>query len=73
MSQPLIDLQRLLVGRQTTTGRVVALNRGMVRVATTQGIVEIAGTGLALGDLVMVRGGSALKIQSSGGQTVFFV
>ncbi|MBF0311315.1 MAG: hypothetical protein HQL56_17505 [Magnetococcales bacterium] len=74
MSQPLIDLQRLLAGRQTTTGRVVALNGGMVRVVTAQGVVEVvAETGLAVGDRVTVRDGRAVKSQGSADAPVVFV
>ncbi|MBF0426046.1 MAG: hypothetical protein HQL66_09560 [Magnetococcales bacterium] len=74
MSQPLIDLQRLLAGRQTVTGRVVALNGGMVRVATAQGIVEVAaGAGFAVGDQVTVRDGRTIKNQGAENVPVFFV
>ncbi|MBF0143557.1 MAG: hypothetical protein HQL59_08910 [Magnetococcales bacterium] len=74
MSQPLIDLQHLLAGRQSMTGRVVALNGGMVRVATAQGVVEVtAETGLAVGDRVMVRDGRAIKNHGSTDAPVFFV
>lgn len=75
MSQPLIDLQRLLAGRQTTTGRVVAVvTEGMARVATAQGIVEVAAeAGLQLGNMVMVRAGRAVRNQESKQAPVFFV
>ncbi|MBF0108679.1 MAG: hypothetical protein HQL76_05850 [Magnetococcales bacterium] len=74
MSQPLIDLQRLLTGRQTTTGRVVAVTAGMVRVATAQGVVEVtAETGLATGDRVIVRDGRAIKSQRMTNAPVYFV
>ncbi|MBF0154632.1 MAG: hypothetical protein HQL64_12900, partial [Magnetococcales bacterium] len=66
--------QRLLAGRRTETGRVVALNGGMVRVATTQGVVEVvADAGLAVGDQVTVRDGRAIKSQGSTDAPVFFV
>ncbi len=75
MSQPLIDLQRLLARRQTPTGRVVAVvTGGMVRVATPQGVVEVvAETGLAVGDRVVVRDGRAAKSQGTTNAPVFFV
>ena len=74
MSQPLIDLQRLLARRQSVTGRVVALNGGMVRVATAQGIVEVsADAGLAVGERVAVRNGRAIKEQGSADAPVFWV
>ncbi|MBF0176954.1 MAG: hypothetical protein HQL63_08925 [Magnetococcales bacterium] len=74
MSQPLIDLQRLLAGRRAVTGRVVALNGGMVRVATAQGVVEVpAEAGLAVGDQVTVRDGRAFRSQGSADVPVFYV
>ncbi|MEO5365477.1 MAG: hypothetical protein H7831_03845 [Magnetococcus sp. WYHC-3] len=74
MSQPLIDLQRLITGRRAVTGRVVALNGGMVRVATAQGVEEVAAeTGLAVGDRVTVRDGRAVKSQGSADAPMFWV
>ncbi|MBF0626502.1 MAG: hypothetical protein HQL82_17065 [Magnetococcales bacterium] len=74
MSQPLFDLQRLLAGRQTMTGRVVALNGGMVRVATAQGVVEVAAeAGIQPGDRVMVRDGRAFRSRGTTHAPVFFV
>jgi len=74
MSQLLIDLQRLLAGRQSTTGRVVGLNGGMVRVATAQGVVEVAaGAGLQPGGRVTVRDGRAIRSQGSADAPVFWV
>ena len=74
MSQPLIDLQHLLVGRQSLIGRVVDVNGGMVRVATAQGVVEIsAEAGLQPGDRVTVRDGRAVKSQERTDAPEFFV
>ncbi|MBF0175370.1 MAG: hypothetical protein HQL63_00765 [Magnetococcales bacterium] len=74
MSQPLLDLQRLLTGRQTMTGRVLAVVSGKARVATAQGIVEVtADPSLGVGDQVMVQGGKATKIKGGGKIPVYYV
>lgn len=74
MSQPLIDLQRLITGRRAVTGRVVAVTGGMVRVAMAQGVVEVAGdANLQPGDRVTVRDGRAVKTHGNGDAPVFFV
>ena len=64
MSQPVHDLQRLIASQRPVAGRVVAITGGMVRVATAQGMVEVSGSGLVVGDRVVVRDGKATRIQS---------
>ena len=73
MSTPLHDLQRLVISRKSISGRVVAVTGDMVRVATAQGVMEIAGDGLTVGDRVVVRDGAAVKIQSASGSQIHFV
>ncbi|ABK45218.1 hypothetical protein Mmc1_2725 [Magnetococcus marinus MC-1] len=73
MSQPVHDLQRLIANQRPVSGRVVAVTSGMVRVATAQGVMEVSGDGLAVGDRVVVRNGVAVKIQGTAAQTMYFV
>ncbi|MBF0612590.1 MAG: hypothetical protein HQL55_15815 [Magnetococcales bacterium] len=74
MSQPLLELQRLLAGRASATGRVISMGDGMARVATSGGVVEVAAdTGIQVGDPVMVRNGRAVKSQGVADVPVFLV
>ncbi|MBF0180554.1 MAG: hypothetical protein HQM03_11080 [Magnetococcales bacterium] len=74
MSSPLSDLRELLAGRVPVAGRVVSLTNGMARVATAQGVVEVAGDiGLRVGDRVAVRDGKAVRVQEGVEVPVFFV
>ncbi|MBF0310537.1 MAG: hypothetical protein HQL56_13510 [Magnetococcales bacterium] len=74
MSQPLLELQRLLVGQRSMTGRVVAINGGMAKVATSGGIVEVASeAGIQPGDRVTVKDGRAVKVQGATDAPVFYV
>ncbi|MBF0127751.1 MAG: hypothetical protein HQM02_11135 [Magnetococcales bacterium] len=65
MSQAVHDLQRLIASQRPVVGRVVAVTGGMVRMATAQGVVEVSGSGLAVGDRVVVRDGMAVKMQGA--------
>ena len=74
MATPLHDLQRLVASRRVISGRVVAVTGGMVRVATAQGVVEVAGDGvLQVGDRVTIRNGKATKIQVRNTPSIHFV
>ena len=74
MATPLHDLQRLVASRRVISGRVVAVTGGMVRVATAQGVVEVAGDGvLQVGDRVTIRNGKATKIQGRNTPSIHFV
>ena len=73
MATPLHDLQRLVASRKTISGRVVAITGGMVRVATAQGVMEITGDGLAVGNRVTVQNGKAVLVQGRQSAPVHFV
>ena len=72
MSQPLIDLQRLLAGRGSVAGQVLSIANGVARVATASGVVELPFEG-SVGDRVTVRDGKAVRVQASDDIPVFFV
>ncbi|MBF0339595.1 MAG: hypothetical protein HQL95_01360 [Magnetococcales bacterium] len=74
MSSPLSDLRELLAGRSAVAGRVVSMANGTVRVATAQGVVEVALDGSGnVGDRVAVRDGRAIRVQEAVEVPVFFV
>ncbi|ABK45290.1 hypothetical protein Mmc1_2797 [Magnetococcus marinus MC-1] len=73
MSQPVHDLQQLIASQRPVSGRVVAVTGGMVRVATAQGVMEVSGSGLAVGERVVVRDGKAARIQGQQTVPVHFV
>ena len=63
MSRDLLELSKLVVGKQATPGRVVGIGGGRLRVATATGLVEIPGdVGLVVGNLVSVRDGWAFRV-----------
>ncbi|ABK43861.1 hypothetical protein Mmc1_1350 [Magnetococcus marinus MC-1] len=68
VSQPLHDLHRHIASQGTNSGRVVAVTGGIVRVATAQGVVEVSGSGFAVGDRVVVRNGAAVRMQGAAGR-----
>ncbi len=74
MSSPLSDLREMLAGRVAVAGRIVSMTNGSVRVATAQGVVEVAldGTG-NVGDRVSVRDGRAMRVQDAVEVPVYFV
>ncbi|MEO5350049.1 MAG: hypothetical protein H7836_10415 [Magnetococcus sp. YQC-3] len=72
MSQPLLDLQQLLVGRGTVVGRVLSIANGVVRVATASGVVEVLSDG-GVGERVTVRDGRAVRVQDAVDVSTFFV
>ena len=72
MSQPLIDLQRILAGRVSVAGRVLSIANSMARVATASGVVELPFDG-SVGDRVTVRDGKAVRVQSVVNAPMFFV
>lgn len=74
MSSPLSDLCDMLAGRMAVAGRIVSIANEVVRVATAQGVVEVAldGTG-NVGDRVSVRDGHAMRVQEAVEVPVFFV
>ena len=72
MSQPLLDLQRILASRAPVAGRVVSKANGVARIATADGVVEMPFDGI-VGDRVMVRGGEAVRVQNVVDVPVFFV
>ena len=72
MSQPLLDLQRILAGRASVAGRVLSIANSMARVATASGVVELPFDG-GVGERVTVQDGKAVRVQDAGDVTVFFV
>ena len=72
MSQPLLDLQRILAGRASVAGRVLSKANGVARVATPDGVLELPFDG-AVGDRVTVRDGEEVRVQGAVDVTVFFV
>ncbi|MBF0628352.1 MAG: hypothetical protein HQL91_09025 [Magnetococcales bacterium] len=74
MSSPLFDLREMLSGRVVVAGRIVSIANGSARVATAQGVVEVAldGTG-NVGDRVSVRDGRAIRVQEAVEVPVFWV
>ena len=73
MSNPVHDLQRLIASQRPVSGRVVAVSGGMVRVATAQGVVEVSGAGLAVGDRVVVQNGTARRMTKQKTAQVYCV
>ncbi|WP_041641150.1 hypothetical protein [Magnetococcus marinus] len=73
MSQPLHDLHRHIASQGTNSGRVVAVTGGIVRVATEQGVMEVSGSGLAVGERVVVRDGVAVKMQGASDTSLHYV
>ncbi len=74
MSSPLFDLREMLAGRSSVAGRLVSVVGGMARVATAQGVVEVALDGTSnVGDQVSVRDGRAVRVQDAVEVPVFFV
>ena len=66
MSRDLLELSKLVVGKQAAPGRVVGVNGGRLRVATATGLVEIPGdVGLVVGSLVSVQNGRAFRVCES--------
>ena len=72
MSNPLSDLQRILVGQVSMAGRVILVANGMARIATANGVVEVPFDGSA-GDRVTVRDGRAVRVQGAVDVSVHFV
>ncbi|MBF0263476.1 MAG: hypothetical protein HQL97_16750 [Magnetococcales bacterium] len=67
------DLQTILAPDQQTPGRVVAVRGTVVRVATSQGLVEATTLEeLVVGDLVVIRDRRVEKMNRGLGR-VFFV
>jgi len=63
VSQPFHDLQRLIANQRPVPRRVVTVTGDLVRVSTAQGVWEVSGSGLMLGERVTIRNGKATKIQ----------
>lgn len=72
MSNPVFDLQGILVGQASLAGMVLSIDGAMVQVATRNGIVEVAYEG-SIGDRVAVRDGRAVRVQDALDAPVFFV
>lgn len=73
MSQ-LVELRKLLVGSQTTKGRVIVIANGMLRVATPGGLVEVpAEPGIGIGDDVLITNGRAACMSTRADVPVFQV
>ncbi|MEO5348407.1 MAG: hypothetical protein H7836_02015 [Magnetococcus sp. YQC-3] len=72
MSQPLLDLQRILAGRAAVAGRVLAVENGVARIATADGVVEMPFDG-GIGERVLVRDGRVVRVQGAVDVPVFFV
>ena len=72
MSQPLIDLQQILAGKESVAGQVISVANGVARVATAGGVVEVLFDG-SVGDRVTVWDGRAVRVQSGVDAPVFFV
>ena len=69
MSNPVHDLQRLIASGRPTSGRVVSVAGLRAVVATPTGQIEAAHDGsLAVGDVVTIIAGRAVKRQRSGGR-----
>ena len=74
MSNPVLDLQRLVASRQTISGRVVEILGDQVRVATQRGVVEVSGNGdLQVGDRVTIKDSKPTKSQGQFNASVFYV
>ena len=74
MSNPVLDLKRLLVGRTSLAGRVLSVVSGVAKVATSQGLVEVPCDGtITAGGRVMVRDGRAVRVQGAADAPVHFV
>ena len=70
----LTELRNLIQGDQSVSGRVVAVSGDRVRVATSFGVLEVAGgANLKPGYAVTVQSGRALKKRLDGDAPVFFV
>ena len=68
------ELRDLIRSERAISGRVVTTFNGMVRVATSTGIVEVSGgEGLQTGDVVIVQNGRAAKKCLNDDIPVFFV
>ena len=67
------DLQRLIAGQRPVSGRVVAVTGGRIRVATAQGVVEVTGAGLDVGNLVVVQNGMAVRTVRQKPAPIHFV
>ncbi|MBF0162074.1 MAG: hypothetical protein HQL88_07275 [Magnetococcales bacterium] len=74
MSQPLLDLQRILSGKRETAGKVLSVSDGLAKVATSTGVAGIAHDGVfGVGDRVTIRAGSATRVQDAATVPTFFV
>ncbi|MBF0342294.1 MAG: hypothetical protein HQL95_15215 [Magnetococcales bacterium] len=74
MSSPLFDLREMLAGQFAVTGRVISMANGVARVATAQGVVEVALDGGGnVGDRVSMRDGRAVRVQDAVEVSVFYV
>lgn len=74
MTNPFHDLQKILGGASSLQGRVISIGDAITKIATARGIVEILNNGLLkVGDLVVVRGDRAVKIQNAQNVPVYFV
>ncbi|MBF0137458.1 MAG: hypothetical protein HQL65_14570 [Magnetococcales bacterium] len=73
MSNPLIDLQLLLIGQKVMTGRVIDISTtGLLRVASKGGVVEVPGQA-SVGDIVTIENGRATKRGNGTSVQVFYV
>ena len=74
MPNPLFDLQNLLAGKTSLAGRVLAISNGMVRIATSKGMIELPSDGtLNVGNNVTVLDERAVRVQNEADAPVFFV
>lgn len=68
------EFQDLMRSERAVSGRVVSVSDGLVRVATSAGVVEVAGNGhLQTGDTVTVQNGRAVKKRLDRDTSVFFI
>ncbi len=69
----LSDIQLIVTKNRPVSGRVMTMARGMVRVATPQGLIEAQpGPNLSIGDEVTLENGIAIK-KSRGSPPIFQV
>ena len=74
MTNPLLELQKLLNPAQDANGDVVSIAGSKIRVSTARGLQEYSNPGnVRVGDAVQIRDGTVLKTQLDADVPVFFV
>ena len=74
MSNPVLELQKILSAKTAMAGRVISVAKDVARVATSQGLVEVPCDGtFSVGSRVIIRDGRAVRVQNSVDAPVHFV